>query len=374
MDFPFKTLKLAGAYRPSTFSRRELLKAAAGIAFSAGFPFYGFSEPSQGQNQQDKAWNDKNKVIIDTDPGVDDALTIMGALAADELDILFLTTVFGNGPVEAITANTKYLLSHFGATIPVHRGCSRAIMGSKTFEVGKRVFGEHYLGALKPPDRFFEAQENTAAIEIAKTVKKQPNEVTIFALGPLTNVAMALILYPEVATLVKKIVIMGGAVNVPGNCNKKVAECNTFADPHATQIVLSCGAPITLVPLNATHKAILIESQFQAFLEGLRNEPFKEFFKQLMAVYLKLHPRFAGEKSCVLHDPLALEVLLSDGFGTRERMNVQVELADPEKLGATVGISAPDGGIEVVVDFDYDVFMKSFFEKMKKLADANMMK
>lgn len=342
-----------------------------GLAGSALLPFSGFSPLSQANDPSSGSEKKHKKLlIIDTDPGVDDALAILASLVAEEAEVLMFTTVFGNGPIENTTANTRFLLDHFGKSIPVHQGCSRAILSRNTFEGGKRIHGEYYLGQLKPPEPFFQPQPNTAAHEMARAIIDHPHEVAVLAIGPLTNIALAIILYPEICGLVKQIVAMGGAVNVPGNNYNKTAECNTFADPHAAMAVLSSGAPIVLAPLNATRKAILIESQVQRFLDSNSNASFKAFFQNLLAGYLKMHDRYAGEKSCVLHDPLALEVLLSEGLGRREKMEVLVELNGPERLGATLGEPSSDGNVEVVADFEYDAFMGRFFERMEKLPEV----
>lgn len=209
----------------------------------------------------------KHKVIIDTDPGIDDAIAILLAINHPEIELLGLTTVFGNLATEGSTQNALDLLEHFEhGHIPVARGESTPLE-KKLDGFADFVHGANGLGNVEIPSSDKNEHHLSGPEFIVEQVLKHPHEVTICAIAPLTNLARALELEPKIAELTKQVVIMGGAINVNGNVSP-VAEANINNDPHAADIVLTAGWPVTLVGLDVTLKVILDE----AFMQAVKNK------------------------------------------------------------------------------------------------------
>lgn len=195
------------------------------------------------------------RVIIDTDPGTDDLAAIYLALASSELKVEALMTVFGNIEVETATRNALSLLEVAGKTeIPVYRGACKPLIRKPTF--AKHIHGKNGFGDIDTPAPTVTEEKGYAALEILKRCNESPNEITILALGPLTNIALALSIEPELADKAKSIVLMGGAVRVAGNVTP-VASFNLASDPEAARIVYESGVPIVQVGLDVCKKALI---------------------------------------------------------------------------------------------------------------------
>ena len=193
------------------------------------------------------------KVIIDTDPGVDDAIAILMALASPSMDIIGLTTVGGNVPLARTTRNALALLGYMGRSdIPVARGGSRPVKGRFRY-----ARGIHSASGItrKLPNPAAVPIDETAVDFLARHLQQSPGQVTIIALGPLTNLARLLQRHPGALGLAGKLVVMGGAVNSAGNVTEH-AEFNFYSDPAAAQLVLSSGVPLTLVDLPTCRQVV----------------------------------------------------------------------------------------------------------------------
>jgi purine nucleosidase len=190
-------------------------------------------------------------IIIDTDPGVDDAVAILLALASPELDVLGLVAVCGNAPLAICERNARCLCALAGRTdVPVHAGCPAPMR--RKLRTAPEIHGAGGLGGLRLPDPIAATREAHGVDFLIETTRRAPTgTVTWCALGPLTNIAGALTRAPELAARLGGLVIMGGAATVPGNVTP-VAEFNFHVDPHAAAIVFASGAPTTMVPLDVT--------------------------------------------------------------------------------------------------------------------------
>ena len=204
------------------------------------------------------------RVIIDTDPGIDDAAAIMLALAGPELSVEAITTVYGNGPVDTCTDNALRILFAAGRLdIPVHKGAGKPLMRAPNEGWALHIHGTDAMGgAGRPlsPAQSKSPESCHASLGIIGRVMDSPGEVTIIALGRLTNVALALSLEPRVAQAVAEIIVMGGAVGVPGNVSP-VASANLYEDPEAAAIVYSSGAPLVQVGLDVCNRVTIDQAQ-----------------------------------------------------------------------------------------------------------------
>ena len=204
------------------------------------------------------------KIVIDTDPGIDDAMAILFALAAPELQLVGLTTIFGNVHTETATRNALRLLEFAGRSdIPVAHGAEVPLLGELD-GVADFVHGVNGLGDIPHDDPLGTPHTLYAAQFIVDTVMAHPGEVTLLPIGPLTNIALALAIEPAVASNVAEVVMMGGAATVSGNVNP-AAEANIYSDPHAADRVLTAPWPsLTMVGLDVTEQVIMDEAYFHA--------------------------------------------------------------------------------------------------------------
>jgi inosine-uridine nucleoside N-ribohydrolase len=201
------------------------------------------------------------RVIIDTDPGIDDTAAIFFALAADAFQVEMVTTVFGNASLEHTTRNALLLLETAGRTdIPVFVGAGRPLLREPN--LGTAIHGGNGLGDIAVPPVTTIPRAGRAADQIADAILAAPGEITLLALGPLTNVALALQIEPEVATAVREIVVMGGAVKVPGNVTS-VATANLFNDPEAAAVVYRSGAPIVQVGMEVCVPTVITHAHLE---------------------------------------------------------------------------------------------------------------
>jgi purine nucleosidase len=277
---------------------------------------------------------DRRKIIIDTDPGQDDAAAIMLALGSpDEIEILGITTVAGNVPLSRTSANARIVCEFAGRPdVKVFAGCERPLKR-------KPVSAEHVHGAtgLDGPELFeptMPLQEQNGVDFIIETLRHEPKgTVTLCTLGPLTNVATALKKAPDIAANIQEIVMMGGAYFEVGNITP-AAEFNIYVDPEAAEIVFSSGVPLVMIPLDLTHKVLTLKARVEK-IRTLGTRP-----AIALAEMLDFFERFDVEKygsdGGPLHDPTVIAYLLKpELFGGRD-CNVEIELSSELTLGMTV--------------------------------------
>ncbi|MCA0961993.1 nucleoside hydrolase [Salipiger bermudensis] len=264
------------------------------------------------------------RIIIDTDPGVDDAAAIWLALASPEIELLGVTAVAGNVPLEATYANACRIVGLSGrADVPVMAGARGPLLRDQVF--GKYAAIGAFPEALVPDSGMISSDENAVAF-IARTARGAAREgrpVTICAIGPLTNVAMALRLHPEVAQGIERIVVMGGAFRALGH-RTPWAEFNVYADPHAAQIVLGSGVPITMCPLDVTLQALFTATH----VEKLREQGGAPgcALARLVTEFDRSDPEKYGRPGGPLHDPMTIAWLVAPELfsGRRAAVGVQV--------------------------------------------------
>ncbi|HCQ8444540.1 TPA: nucleoside hydrolase [Klebsiella oxytoca] len=198
------------------------------------------------------------KVIYDTDPGIDDAVALHFACENKEIDIIGITTIFGNNTIEVTTRNALFLTEKLGLSCPVAKGCERPLIIDAN---PPSVFahGNDGLGDVLDINPQKLSHVKHAVQFIIDTVHANPHQITLIAVGPLTNLAMACRLDPSIIKLIKEVVIMGGTTLRNSHFGNKspVAEANIHRDPHAAQIVFNCGLPLTMVGLDVTHEVLL---------------------------------------------------------------------------------------------------------------------
>lgn len=273
------------------------------------------------------------KIILDTDPGIDDALAFFLALASPEVQLEAVTTVSGNVSVEHTTRNALALLELAGRSdIPVARGCERALVVSRAH--ASDVHGENGLGGVLLPEPKCEPLGKHAVDVICEKVLAAPGEITLVAVGPLTNLALAVRREPRLVQAVREVVIMGGALRVPGNITP-CAEFNIFADPHAAHVVLHAGWPIRLVTLDTTTRTLFQRTDVARL--AANGHPVTALIQQMVDYYCDVFGGARGLTALQMHDPLCLAAAFRPDLLTWEQVYVDVELGSTLTLGETVG-------------------------------------
>ena len=287
-------------------------------------------------------------LIIDTDPGngipganVDDAFAIAMALLHPEVELLGITTVAGNVDVDDATSCALQLLEVAGRPdVSVCRGADQPLVSDpalfraalKARSADERVSQLWY--GIPYPNSSLHADRRSAVEFLVDTITSNPGEITLVTVGPLTNVAAAIQLEPDIAGCVQSIVMMAGAVRVPGTTTA-ATELNASFDPEATHIVINSGAPITLVPLDVTTQILLTAEELDQLYDA--GTPLAEYLSDIAEPWLRYVMERRHLPGCWLHDPLAVAVVVDPTLVLTEPMYVEVELASPRFRGQTVG-------------------------------------
>jgi inosine-uridine nucleoside N-ribohydrolase len=327
------------------------------------------------------------RVIIDTDPGIgvpgadiDDGLAIILALKSPELSVEVLTIVNGNVGMEEGTANALRILELMGAShIPVAKGMAKPLLRemapvreafNQVLSKGKRL---SEVGSEQETPTLSSLPEHAVDLLVSR-VMSAPGEITVIAIGPLTNVAMAMLKEPRFAENLKELIVMGGAATVLAQNMTTVAEFNMYTDPEAAKIVLHSGAPITMVGLDVTMQVFLTRehlakiAQYKTPLTEYivsRAEPWIDF----LGVAFPKWPEY--QNGCALHDPLAIGVVLDPSLVRTERAYVDVETGSDLTRGQTVAdrglaIMPPsqEPNVNICVEVDTERFMELFISRV----------
>lgn len=307
------------------------------------------------------------RVIFDTDPGVDDAMALFFLLQSPELELEAVTTVFGNVDVEQTTRNAAILLDIAGrADIPVSQGAGRPLMPQRQRQSGGAVVhGDNGLGgvALPPPSR--KAGTQRAAETIVERVMAAPGEITLLAVGPLTNVALATCLEPRIVENVRELIVMGGAATVPGNVSP-LAEANFHNDPEAASIVVAAGYRLALVGLDVTLQAIVTPEQIDLLRE--RGGEVGAFIHAIGAHYGAHYARRTGRIGFPMHDSAAIMYAIDPGYFQTERWYIEIETASPRAMGMVMadrrGRWGQPSNADVCVGLDAERFLRLYLDRL----------
>ncbi|UOR11420.1 nucleoside hydrolase [Halobacillus amylolyticus] len=304
------------------------------------------------------------QVILDVDTGIDDALAIAYAVHSPELNILGITTGFGNVSEEEATRNTLQVLDilNVNREIPVIPGADKPLSGTHIKAKATRIHGEDGLGnsGLPLPER--KPLPSEAADFIIEKIKQYPYQVTVIAVGPQTNIATAIKKDPDIVHLAKRVVIMGGAVTVPGNVTPH-AEANIYADPEAASVLFESGIPVTLVGLDVTMQTLLSSEQVGKWSNV--KSAYNDFLQTICNYYIDAYHQFDSSLGgCALHDPLAVGVVIDPSFVKAVPMHVEVDLERGESLGNTHEAKQGKRNVEVCLEIDVDRFVTHFLQRI----------
>lgn len=272
----------------------------------------------------------KVPVIIDCDPGVDDIAALLLAKQVAHFDVKAITTVAGNVPLADTTRNALQLLSFMGWDIPVGRGAEAPL--ATRLITAEEVHGKGGMSGLTLPATEKQVDERPAWDLIYDIAKENQGRLTIVAVGPLTNVAIALAKYPALTGWVERIVIMGGGI-LYGNTTP-AAEFNILVDPEAAQRVFTSGVPFYLCPLDVTHEGYVTKEE----IDEIGALPGKEakFFAEIVGRGLEIGKRYTQGRGIALHDPLALLFAADDSYYAYEECFIGVETGGNFTRGKTV--------------------------------------
>lgn len=260
------------------------------------------------------------KIIIDCDPGIDDAIAILLAIADPEIKLMGITTIAGNISVDKTFKNARKITELAGKSdIPVFKGTSRPLM----FAAGKTtmVHGVNGLGGIELPEPVQEDSGYHAVDFIIKTVMENPGEIIICPIGPLTNIALALIKEPALADNIKDIVLMGGAAFCPGNITA-YAEFNFYVDPHAAHIVFDTARHVTMLGLDVTEKVDIRKGLCNILETG-------NHVAQISASMSRVY----AMKDPYLHDPCAIAYVINPGLFSGIKGSIEIDYTSKEKYG-----------------------------------------
>ena len=309
------------------------------------------------------------KIIIDTDPGQDDAVAILLALASpDEIEVLGITAVAGNVPLSLTEKNARIVCELAGRPdIPVYAGCDRPL--KRKLVTAEHVHGKTGLDGPELPEPKIKLQEKHGVDFIIDTILQEPeNSISLCPLGPLTNIASAILKQPKIVSRIKQIVLMGGAYFEVGNITP-TAEFNIFVDPDAAKIVFEAGIDMVVMPLDVTHKALVTEKRNEAFRQlkspvGIAVAEMTDFFE-------RFDKEKYGSSGAPLHDPCVTAYLIDPKIFSGKNINVEIETKSDLTLGMTVadwwGVTDRKANTFFVGDLDSDKFFSLLTERLGRL-------
>ena len=314
----------------------------------------------------------QKKIILDCDPGHDDAVAIMLALASSEIDLLGITCVAGNTTLENTVTNALKICSLINRTdIKIYSGSSKPI--EFDLVTAEHVHGKSGLdieGSEITINQNYQVQEDKSAVDfIIDTCHSVKDKIYLCPTGPLTNIALAIKKDPTITNKIQEIVFMGGVAMSLGNITP-VAEFNIYVDPHAANIVLNSGIPTIMMGLDVTHKVNVNDK----IIENINNNNNKasKFFADLMKFYSKFHRQLYQINESPLHDPCVIAYLIDDSIFSGKKVHVEVEENSNLTRGKTVvdwlGVRNKVPNCLVINEADKDKFFELLKNRLKKLS------
>lgn len=309
----------------------------------------------------------RRNVIIDCDPGIDDAIALMVAIAnEDKLNILGISTVAGNLSSDVVTENALALTEFLGREdIPVARGSRGPLL--RVLSVADDIHGKKGLGNYELPKAKKTEVEEHAVVFMRNLIMHEKDTVTLVPTGPLTNIALLLHMYPEVKEKIELICLMGGAAK--GGNVTPTGEFNIWADPEAASIVYNSGIPIVMCGLDVTTKSGVNREQV-AYLRK-QKEPISNMCGEMLSFYLSC-PHYREKEIAAMHDASTLMYLLHPELYTIVRMHVEIDCSRELNRGMTVcdsnrKLTQNEKGIDVLMDVNTELFTKFLMDDIKRL-------
>lgn len=307
-------------------------------------------------------------IIIDTDPGIDDALAILLALASPEIILDGITTIHGNASTKQTTRNALAILELAKAShVPVFKGCDVPLV--KESLLSPETHGNSGLGYAQLPEPTSQPKAGHGSDFLIEQIMSRPGEVTLVAIGPLTNVALAIRKEPRIVQNVKEVFIMGGAIQHTGNTTA-LAEYNTFVDPHAAHIVFHSGMPMILTPLDVTYQCIFTPDDLKR-LQRL-DSPITKYIADSTRYYMEFHDEYQSIEGCVINDPMTLALTFMPAICDYQDLVVDVDISTGVGLGNTFAdfynYEKKPKNMKVAMGVRPRMFMELFLERMEKLA------
>lgn len=307
-------------------------------------------------------------IILDSDVGIDDSLAILLALASPEIVLDGISTVHGNASIAQATTNALSILELANAShIPVYKGCDLPLV--KESFLAPETHGETGLGYAKLPAPQNQARAGHGSDFLIDSIMSSPHEISLVAIGPLTNIALAIRKEPRIIENVKEVFIMGGAIKHQGNTTP-LAEFNTYVDPHAAHMVFHSGMPITLTPLDVTYQCIFLKEDLERLLRI--DSPITKFISASTRFYMEFHDEYQKIDGCVINDPMTLALTFMPEIYDYEELYVDVDISTGVGLGNTFAdfynYEKKKPNMKVALGVRHRVFMGLFLERMEKLA------
>lgn len=309
------------------------------------------------------------RIFVDCDPGIDDALALAYLAARPDIEITGVGSVFGNNSVDITTDNALRLMELYGRpSVPVARGAQRPLVQPPSF--AESVHGANGLGGVETPAPQGTFVHESAAELLVRSARSAPGEIDVLALGPLTNLALALGLEPRLPKLVRRVVVMGGAVRAPGNVTPW-AEANIDNDPEAAEVVFAAGFDLTLVALDVTMRTTASAAWLDELkaIEGDRARMTSAF----LDCYVDWYTGVFGTRQCAMHDPLAAAVLLDPDLVTAAvDVPIRVELKGEYTRGQTIADLRPNAdafadrpGVRLATEVNGEVFFARMLDALR---------
>jgi purine nucleosidase len=310
-------------------------------------------------------------IIVDCDPGIDDTIALLTAFVSPELEILGITPVCGNQPLERTVRNALQICELGGRSeIPVYAGCFRPMLRDP---IHGQFHGKTGLGNTVLPEPVKNVEAMSAIdflIDALGKAAETGERVTLCCLGPLTNIAVALRMKPQIIDGIERIVMMGGAYREPGN-RTMTSEYNVLADPHAAYVVFSSGIPIVALALDATHQVMLKPEHVAEFARV--SGRISETLAELMAFWDRNDVRRYGSRGGPLHDPLVVAFILAPHLFETQKARVFVEYESELCMGQTIadwyGKSGLEPNADIVTKVDVEGVIAFFLERLSRYAE-----